>query len=106
VKLVLEVKERLGREHPSLPGRNGRDGEDMIIWFLKDHKFFVDEVVTKLSKAIESASRPLVDFSVLNDNLITGLISCGKCIRIFLMKVQIYSLIHLLKYNYETNGTM
>jgi hypothetical protein len=55
VKLVSEVKERLGREHPSLPtGRNGRDDEDMIIWFLKDRKFSVDEAVTKLSKAIVS----------------------------------------------------
>jgi hypothetical protein len=28
----------------------------------------------------ESASKPLVDFGVLNDNLIKGLISCVKCI--------------------------
>jgi hypothetical protein len=35
----------------------------------------------------ESASRPLVDFGVLNDNLIKGLISCVKCISRFLMKV-------------------
>jgi hypothetical protein len=55
---------------------------------------------------IESASRPLVDFSVLNDNLIKGLISCVKCISRFLMKVQMYSLIYKMKYNYEANGTM
>jgi hypothetical protein len=36
---------------------------------------------------IESASRPLVNFGVLNDNLIKGLISCVKCISRFLMKV-------------------
>jgi hypothetical protein len=54
----------------------------------------------------KSASRPLVDFGVLNDNLIKGLISCIKCISRFLMKVQIYSMIHHLKYNYEGNGTM
>jgi hypothetical protein len=35
----------------------------------------------------ESAFRPLVDFGVLNDNLIKGLISCVKCISRFLMKV-------------------
>jgi hypothetical protein len=29
---------------------------------------------------IEGASRSLVDFGVLNDNLIKGLISCVKCI--------------------------
>jgi hypothetical protein len=47
-----------------------------------------------------------VDFGVLNDNLIKGLISCVKCIRRLLMKVQMYSLIHHLKYNYEANGTI
>jgi hypothetical protein len=47
-----------------------------------------------------------VDFGVLNDNLIKGLISCVKCISKFIIKVQIYSLIHLLKYNYEANGTV
>jgi hypothetical protein len=49
---------------------------------------------------------PLVDFGGLNDNLIKGLISFVKYISRFLMKVQMYSLIHLLKYNYEANGTM
>jgi hypothetical protein len=54
----------------------------------------------------ESASRPIVDFGVANDNLIKGLISCVKCISGFLMKVQMYSFIHHLKYNYEANETM
>jgi hypothetical protein len=31
----------------------------------------------------ESASKSLVDFGVLNDNLIKGLISCVKCISRF-----------------------
>uniref|UniRef100_K3ZY49 CRAL/TRIO N-terminal domain-containing protein n=1 Tax=Setaria italica TaxID=4555 RepID=K3ZY49_SETIT len=54
-KLVVEVKERLAREHPGLPtGRNGRDDDDMILWFLKDRKFSVDESVSKLTKAIVS----------------------------------------------------
>jgi hypothetical protein len=47
-----------------------------------------------------------VDFGVLNGNLIKCLISCVKCISMFLMKVQMYSLIHHLKYNYEANETM
>jgi hypothetical protein len=47
-----------------------------------------------------------VDFGVLNDNLIKCLISCVKCISRFLMKVQMYLLIHLLKYNYEASKTM
>jgi hypothetical protein len=55
---------------------------------------------------IESASMPLVDFDVLNDNLIKGLISCVKCISMFLMKVHMFSLIHLMKYNYEASGTI
>jgi hypothetical protein len=32
---------------------------------------------------IESASRSLVDFGVLNDNLIEGLILCVKCLSRF-----------------------
>jgi hypothetical protein len=36
----------------------------------------------------ESASRPLMNFGVLNDNLIKGLISCIKCTNRILMKVQ------------------
>jgi hypothetical protein len=47
-----------------------------------------------------------VDFGVLNENLIKGLISCVKYMSRSLMKVQMYSLIHHLKYNYEANGTM
>jgi hypothetical protein len=47
-----------------------------------------------------------VDFGVSNDILIKSLISCVKCISEFLMKVEMYSLIHHLKYNYEVNGTM
>lgn len=55
MKLVLEVKERLEREHPGLPtGRNGRDDEEMILWFLKDRKLSVDETISKLTKAIVS----------------------------------------------------
>jgi hypothetical protein len=38
-----------------------------------------DNVCTYMSQCItESASRPLVNFGVLNDNLIKGLISCVK----------------------------
>lgn len=55
LQLVLEVKERLEKDHYSLPvGRNGRDDEDMIQWFLKDRKFDVEEAVSKLTKAIVS----------------------------------------------------
>ena len=54
-KLVLAVKEKLEKEHHSLPvGRNGRDDEDMIFWFLKDRKFSVDDAIFKLTKAIVS----------------------------------------------------
>jgi hypothetical protein len=68
---------------------------------------FLSSVVTVIcSGDTESVSRPLVDFGVLNDNLIKSLISCIKYISRFLMKVQMYSLIHHLKYNYEENETM
>ncbi|GAU47598.1 hypothetical protein TSUD_186100 [Trifolium subterraneum] len=62
-KLVLEVKEKLEKEYHSLPfGRNGRDDEDMILWFLKDRKFDVEEAVSKLTKAIKWRQ----DFEVSN----------------------------------------
>lgn len=49
------VKEKLEKEHHSLPvGRNGRDDEEMILRFLKDRKFCVEEAVAKLTKAIVS----------------------------------------------------
>ncbi|KNA11388.1 hypothetical protein SOVF_135700 [Spinacia oleracea] len=53
-KLVLEVKGRLKNEYHELPvGKNGRDDESMIFWFLKDRKFSVDDAVKRLSKAIK-----------------------------------------------------
>jgi hypothetical protein len=70
------------------------------------HKDFKNHLIETWPQRSESASRPLVDFSVLNDNLIKGLISCVMCITRFLVKVQMYSLIHHLKYNYEANKTM
>ncbi|RLM84580.1 motile sperm domain-containing protein 2 [Panicum miliaceum] len=76
-KLVLEVKERLEREHPGLPtGRNGRDDDDMILWFLKDRKFSVDEAVSKLTKAIKWRQ----DFGVseLSEESVKGLYQTGK----------------------------
>ncbi|CAA0826679.1 Sec14p-like phosphatidylinositol transfer family protein [Striga hermonthica] len=52
-KLVAEVKEKLEKEHNNLPiGKYGRDDEEMILWFLKDRRFSVDEAVSKLTKAI------------------------------------------------------
>jgi hypothetical protein len=42
-----------------------------------------DELVFQRGKRCESASRPLVDFGVLNDNLIKGLIMCVKCLSMF-----------------------
>ncbi|KAL6911381.1 hypothetical protein ACP4OV_000186 [Aristida adscensionis] len=72
-KLVLEVKERLAREHPGLPtGRNGRDDDDMILWFLKDRKFSVDEAVSKLTKAID------FHVSELSEESVKGLYQTGK----------------------------
>uniref|UniRef100_A0A453SW89 CRAL-TRIO domain-containing protein n=1 Tax=Aegilops tauschii subsp. strangulata TaxID=200361 RepID=A0A453SW89_AEGTS len=75
--LVLEVKERLEREHPGLPtGRSGRDDDEMILWFLKDRKFAVDEAVSKLAKAIKWRQ----DFRVseLSEESVKGLYQTGK----------------------------
>jgi hypothetical protein len=53
----LEVKEKLEKEYRSLPvGKNGRDDDDMILWFLKDRKFSVEDTVAKLTKAIVSST--------------------------------------------------
>ncbi|KAK1602492.1 hypothetical protein QYE76_048348 [Lolium multiflorum] len=76
-KLVMEVKERLEREHPGLPtGRSGRDDDEMILWFLKDRKFAVDEAVSKLTKAIKWRQ----DFHVseLSEESVKGLFQTGK----------------------------
>ncbi|KAJ6799406.1 CRAL-TRIO domain-containing protein C3H8.02 isoform X1 [Iris pallida] len=76
-QLVLEVKERLKLKHPGLPvGRNGRDDEDMILWFLKDRNFSVEDAVFKLSKAIKWRK----DFGVseLREESVKRLYATGK----------------------------
>ncbi|KAD4179920.1 hypothetical protein R6Q59_023314 [Mikania micrantha] len=53
-KLVLKVKEMLEKDYYSLPtGKYGRDDEELILWFLKDRRFSVDEAISKLTKAIK-----------------------------------------------------
>ncbi|WP_428740049.1 hypothetical protein, partial [Sulfurimonas sp.] len=42
-----------------------------------------DAPISHHGREVESASRPLVDFGVLNDNLIKGLILCVKYISRF-----------------------
>ncbi|XP_068637682.1 CRAL-TRIO domain-containing protein C3H8.02 [Aristolochia californica] len=76
-ELVLEVKERLEKEHPDLPvGKNGRNDEDMILWFLKDRKFHVEDAISKLTKAIKWRQ----DFGVseLTDKSVMGIRTTGK----------------------------
>uniref|UniRef100_A0A7N0RAT4 CRAL-TRIO domain-containing protein n=2 Tax=Kalanchoe fedtschenkoi TaxID=63787 RepID=A0A7N0RAT4_KALFE len=52
-KLVLEVKEKLEKNYHDLPvGEYGRDDEEMILWYLKDRRFSVEEACGKLTKAI------------------------------------------------------
>ncbi|PSR96707.1 Motile sperm domain-containing protein [Actinidia chinensis var. chinensis] len=51
LKLVTDVKEKLEKDHHNLPvGKYGRDDEDMILWFLKDRKFSVEDAASKLAK--------------------------------------------------------
>ncbi|KAL1363752.1 uncharacterized protein [Arachis hypogaea] len=76
-KLVVAVKEKLEKEHYSLPvGKNGRDDEDMILWFLKDRKFSVKEAVKKLTKAIKWRK----DFNVaeLTEEAVKDVAQTGK----------------------------
>ncbi|KAK7264963.1 hypothetical protein RJT34_32577 [Clitoria ternatea] len=76
-KLVLAVKEKLEKEHPSLPvGINGRDDEDMILWFLKDRKFSVEEAVSKLIKAIKW--RQDFEVSKLTEEAVKDVAQTGK----------------------------
>eukprot|EP00262_Sarcandra_glabra_P008283 TRINITY_DN21629_c0_g1_i1.p1 TRINITY_DN21629_c0_g1~~TRINITY_DN21629_c0_g1_i1.p1 ORF type:complete len:259 (+),score=43.08 TRINITY_DN21629_c0_g1_i1:140-916(+) len=76
-KLVLEVKEKLERIDPRLPiGRNGRDDEDMILWFLKDRKFRVEDTIAKLTKAIKW--RQEFGVSKLSEESLKSIAGTGK----------------------------
>ncbi|VVB17828.1 unnamed protein product [Arabis nemorensis] len=76
-KLVLEVKERLAKDCTSLPiGKNGRDDEEMILWFLKDRRFSVDEAIGKLTKAIKWRHEFKVD--ELSEDSIKTVADTGK----------------------------
>ncbi|XP_058762727.1 uncharacterized protein LOC131636087 isoform X2 [Vicia villosa] len=76
-KLVLEVKEKLEKQHHTLPvGRNGRDDEDMILWFLKDRKFSVEEAVSKLVKTIKW--RQDFEVSKLTEESVKDVAKTGK----------------------------
>ncbi|KAE8124269.1 hypothetical protein FH972_019170 [Carpinus fangiana] len=77
LKLVLKVKEKLEKEYHSLPvGKNGRDDEDMILWFLKDRKFSVEDAVAKLTKAIKW--RQEFKVSELSEELVKNVAQTGK----------------------------
>ncbi|KAG6633155.1 hypothetical protein I3843_12G028700 [Carya illinoinensis] len=77
MQLVLEVKEKLQKEYHSLPvGKNGRDDEDMILWFLKDRKFSVEDAVAKLTKAIKW--RQEFKVSELSEELVKNVAQTGK----------------------------
>ncbi|XP_043724197.1 motile sperm domain-containing protein 2 [Telopea speciosissima] len=76
-KLIMEVKEKLERDHPSLHvGKNGRDDDKMILWFLKDRKFSVDEAVKKLMIAIKWHEE--FGVSELSEESIRGIAETGK----------------------------
>ncbi|XVF54074.1 hypothetical protein PTKIN_Ptkin05aG0151700 [Pterospermum kingtungense] len=76
-KLVLEVKEKLEKEHSNLPvGKNGRDDGDMILWFLKDRRFSVEEAVNKLTKAI--TWRQEFGVSDLSEDAVKKIAESGK----------------------------
>ncbi|RVW52968.1 hypothetical protein CK203_072719 [Vitis vinifera] len=73
-KLVMEVKEKLEKDQHSLPvGRNGRDDEDMILWFLKGPKkwrqeFGVSELHEESVRIVaETGKAYMHDFLDVND---------------------------------------
>jgi len=58
---VDEVKARLEFERADLPvGKNGRDDEDLLLWFLRDRSFDVDAAIAKLIEALVHRSFSLV----------------------------------------------
>jgi hypothetical protein len=69
----------VGRNGQWWPGNGSTDVDIIVVVAVVDRACH--------SYVIESASRPLVGFGVLNNNLIKGLISFIKCISMFLMKV-------------------
>ncbi|KAJ9140291.1 hypothetical protein P3X46_030955 [Hevea brasiliensis] len=76
-KLVSKVKDKLEKEHHGLPvGKNGRDDEDMILWFLKDRRFSVEEAVAKLTKAIKW--RQEFGVSTLTEESVKSVADTGK----------------------------
>ncbi|KAI5665177.1 hypothetical protein M9H77_24500 [Catharanthus roseus] len=76
-KLVLEVKEKLAKDYSRLPvGKNGRDDEDMILWFLKDRKFSVGDTISKLEKAIKW--RHEFGVSELSEETVRSVAKSGK----------------------------
>ncbi|KAL6973193.1 hypothetical protein U1Q18_027373 [Sarracenia purpurea var. burkii] len=76
-KLVMYVKEKLEKDYHNLPvGNCGRDDEDMILWFLKDRKYSVEDTVTKLAKAVKWRQ----DFGVseLSEESVRSIAETGK----------------------------
>ncbi|CAN1347860.1 Motile sperm domain-containing protein 2 [Linum perenne] len=79
-KLVLEVKEKLLKDHKTLPvGKCGRDDDEMILWFLKDRRFSVEETKWRqefgvselteesLKSVAETGKASVHDFCDVND---------------------------------------
>ncbi|KAI5066273.1 hypothetical protein GOP47_0018897 [Adiantum capillus-veneris] len=77
LKLVQDVKSKLQSLHPELPvGKNGRDDDDLLLWFLKDRKYNVDAAVGKLVKAL--TWRRDFDVDRLTEDSVKGIATTGK----------------------------
>ncbi|KAH7414988.1 hypothetical protein KP509_14G022200 [Ceratopteris richardii] len=77
LKLVKEVKTKLQSLHSDLPvGKNGRDDDELLLWFLKDRKYNVDAAVGKLVKALTWRR----DFNVdsLTEESVKNIAATGK----------------------------
>ncbi|CAN1136653.1 Motile sperm domain-containing protein 2 [Linum perenne] len=70
-KLVLEVKEKLLKDHKTLPvGKCGRDDDEMILWFLKKwrQEFGVAELTEESVRSVAETGKASVhDFCDVND---------------------------------------
>jgi len=70
-QVVDQVKTRLELERADLPiGKNGRDDEDLLLWFLRDRNFDVDAAVAKLIEALVHRSFSLVT-TMIHHNEVT-----------------------------------
>ncbi|XP_002986250.2 phosphatidylinositol transfer protein CSR1 [Selaginella moellendorffii] len=76
-RLVNQLKHHLATSHSYLPvGKNGRDDDELLLWFLQDRKFDVPKAGTKLANYIKW--REEFGVNSITDDSIRKIASSGK----------------------------